>query len=98
MEAWLLIPMLATWLVAIILFGFVGLASILGTAALLVSEVLRGGGPSAPLLTFGVLATGIIILTHRGNIARMRAGTEPRARRLWLLGRRRSAQSERPPP
>jgi acyl phosphate:glycerol-3-phosphate acyltransferase len=40
-----------------------------------------------PLLTFGVVSALLILFTHRSNIARMRAGTEPRARRLWLLGR-----------
>src|SRR5215472_11350949 len=34
LDSWLLLPMLATWLVAVILFGFVGLASMLGAAAL----------------------------------------------------------------
>ncbi len=28
-----------------------------------------------------------VIFTHRSNIRRMRAGQEPRSRRLWLLGR-----------
>jgi hypothetical protein len=26
------------------------------------------------------------VFTHRSNIARMRVGKEPRARRLWLFG------------
>jgi glycerol-3-phosphate acyltransferase PlsY len=38
-----------------------------------------------------VVAALLIIYTHRGNIQRMRAGTESRARRLWLLGRGRTA-------
>jgi acyl phosphate:glycerol-3-phosphate acyltransferase len=43
-------------------------------------------------VSFGVLSAVLIAFTHRSNIARMRAGTEPRARRLWMLGlRRRSA-------
>jgi hypothetical protein len=29
-----------------------------------------------------------VCYTHRANIERMRAGTENRARRLWLLRRR----------
>ena len=86
-NAWLLLPMLLTWLAAVILFGFVGLASVLGTIALAVTMALTDAAP--PLLTFGILAALLVIFTHRGNIARMRAGTEPRARRLWLLGARR---------
>ena len=45
--------------------------------------------PQAPLLAFGVAIALLVIFTHRANIARMRAGTEPRARRLWLFGRGR---------
>jgi len=42
-----------------------------------------------PLTVFGVLCAVFVIWTHRSNIARMRDGTEPRAKRLWLLGRLR---------
>jgi len=42
-----------------------------------------------PLLAFGILSALLILYTHRANLVRMRAGTEPRARRLWLFGTRR---------
>jgi glycerol-3-phosphate acyltransferase PlsY len=86
----LLVPMLLVWLLAVIVFGFVGLASILGAVALAVGAGSSGVEPRAPLLTFAVLSAVLIAFTHRGNIARMLAGTEPRARRLWLLGAARS--------
>jgi glycerol-3-phosphate acyltransferase PlsY len=86
LDAWLLLPMLGTWLLAVILFGFVGLASMLGAVALAVAGAV---GDRAPLVTFGVLTAVLIAFTHRSNIKRMLAGTEPRARRLWLLGLRR---------
>ena len=38
-----------------------------------------------PLLIFCLAVTGFIVYTHRGNIARMRAGQESRVRRLWLF-------------
>ena len=92
LDPWLLLPMLGTWLVAVILFGFVGLASMLGALALAVAGALGAWEPRGPLVTFGVVSAVLIAFTHRSNIARMRAGTEPRARRLWLFGlRRRSA-------
>jgi glycerol-3-phosphate acyltransferase PlsY len=47
--------------------------------------------PHAPLATFGVLAALLVTVTHRANIARMRAGTESRAKKLWLLGLRKRA-------
>jgi glycerol-3-phosphate acyltransferase PlsY len=87
MSAWLVLPMVLTWLVAVIAFGYVGLASILGALSLAVAIALSS--PSAPLLTFGISATLLVVYTHRSNIARMRAGTESRARRLWLFGSRR---------
>jgi len=86
-SAWLLLPMTLTWLIAVILFGFVGLASILSAVALAAWIGLTNSG--APLLTFGILSAVLVTFTHRSNIARMRAGTESRARRLWLFGTRR---------
>jgi glycerol-3-phosphate acyltransferase PlsY len=88
-HAWLLLPMVLTWFAAVTLFGFVGLASMLSAFALAVSIALSVGSPRAPLLTYGILAALLILFTHRANIARMSAGTESRARRLWLLGSRR---------
>jgi glycerol-3-phosphate acyltransferase PlsY len=86
LDPWMLLPMLATWLVAVVLLGFVGLASILGALALVVAAV---PGPRPSLLVFGIVAALLIAFTHRSNIARMLAGTEPRARRVWLFGSRR---------
>jgi glycerol-3-phosphate acyltransferase PlsY len=86
---WLLAPMALMWFVAVVLFGYVGLASMLATLALALAIVLCPFRPRVPLITFGGLATLLIVFTHRGNIARMRAGTESRARRLWLFGTRR---------
>jgi acyl phosphate:glycerol-3-phosphate acyltransferase len=86
-KAKLLLPMILTWLAAVIAFGYVGLASILGAIALAVAVALTRAG--TPLLAFGILSALLILYTHRSNLARMRAGTESRARRLWLLGTRR---------
>ena len=82
----LLIPMLAVWLLVVVLFGFVGLASILGASAFAAAAAASSVEARIPLLTFAVASAVLIACTHRGNIARMLAGTEPRARRLWLLG------------
>lgn len=82
----LLLPMLMVWLVAVVLFGFVGLASILGAITFAIGAATSGVEPRAPLLTFAVLSAILIAFTHRSNISRMLSGTEPRARRLWLLG------------
>jgi acyl phosphate:glycerol-3-phosphate acyltransferase len=86
-NGWLLLPMILTWAAVVVAFGYVGLASILGAVALAVAIAVSG--QSAPLIAFGILSALLILFTHRANIARMRAGTESRARRLWLFGSRR---------
>ena len=83
----LLLPMLAVWLMTAVLSGYVGLASMLGALALAVAAAVDGHA-SRPLLPFALVSAVLIVFTHRSNIARMFAGTEPRARRLWLLGAR----------
>ncbi len=88
-NAGLVLVMVLTWLVAVILFGFVGLASMVSAAAVAVAIAARSSSPGTPLLAFGVLAALLIIYTHRANIGRMLAGNESRARRLWLFGLRR---------
>jgi glycerol-3-phosphate acyltransferase PlsY len=88
MSAWLLIPMLLSFLITVIIFGFVSLGSMASVAALLITVLIEHRGP--PLVAFAVLALGLILYTHRSNMARMRAGNENRARRLWLFGLARS--------
>ena len=82
---------LLVWLVMVVLFGFVGLASIVAALSIAVLVAATGMQPYGPLLSFGVAVALLVAFTHRANLARMRAGTEPRARRLWLLGRRRAS-------
>jgi glycerol-3-phosphate acyltransferase PlsY len=44
---------------------------------------------SLPLLSFGVAIALLVAWAHRGNFARILAGEEPRAEKLWLLRSRR---------
>ncbi len=84
LEPRLLVPVLGVWLAVVLLTGFVGLATMVAVATLPVAaRVLLP--EQAALLAFGIAMAGLVIYTHRGNIARMRAGTEHRMRRLWLL-------------
>ena len=43
-----------------------------------------------PWIVFALACALFVAWTHRSNLARMRAGTEPRAHRLWLWGRWRA--------
>ncbi|MET0533161.1 MAG: glycerol-3-phosphate acyltransferase, partial [Steroidobacter sp.] len=79
------LPVLAVWLTVVMLSGFVGLGTMLAVASFPAYLVLTEAQPSNALLAFGCAMTLFVCYTHRANIERMRAGTESRARRLWLL-------------
>lgn len=83
-----LLPVLLAWLAALVLFGFVSVASITAALTLPISVLAEGLAWRTPLLTFGVFAALLVTFTHRANLRRLRAGREPRAQRLWLWGRR----------
>jgi glycerol-3-phosphate acyltransferase PlsY len=87
LELRLLLPLLLSWLIVLLLSGFVGLATMLSTVVLLVAVYILEPN-NVPLLTFCAAVAAFVIYTHRSNIARMRAGKEHRARRLWLFGSR----------
>ena len=84
LEPRLLVPLFGCWLIVVLLTGYVGLASILAGVGLTIA-VYRLDPGDTPLLGFCILVTALVIYTHRGNLARMAAGTENRARRLWLF-------------
>jgi len=82
-----LLPVVLAWLACVMLTGFVGLGTMVGTATLPVYFALAE--PRSPaLVVFGLLVAAFVVYTHRSNVARMWAGNENRARRLWLLRRR----------
>ena len=84
LEPLLLVPLFSIWFLVVLLTGYVGLASILAGVGLTIA-VYRLDPGDTPLLGFCILVTALVIYTHRGNLARMAAGTENRARRLWLF-------------
>ncbi len=84
----LLIPVLLTWIGIVLLTGFVSLASMCAAAVLPISLARSSLVGYRPFLAFAIFAAALIVFTHRTNIARMCMGREPRARRLWLFGRR----------
>jgi glycerol-3-phosphate acyltransferase PlsY len=77
------IPTLIVWFGVLFLSGYVGLATMIATASFPIFAVIAAQSP--PQIIFGLAMTAFVIFTHRGNIARMRAGTENRSQRLWLL-------------
>jgi glycerol-3-phosphate acyltransferase PlsY len=84
MELRLLLPLLLSWIIVLLLWGYVGLATMLSTVVLAVAVIVLEPN-NVPLCAFCAAVAAFVIFTHRSNIARMRAGKENRVRRLWLL-------------
>jgi acyl phosphate:glycerol-3-phosphate acyltransferase len=80
----LIIPIIVSWFVVLVLWGYVSLATLLsGVVLVVVVYVLEPN--NVPLLSFCVAVALFVVYTHRSNIARIRAGQENRVRRLWLF-------------
>ena len=92
---WALVVVLAVWLLVLFVSGYVGLATVVATAALLPLAALgdAGGVPSARW-AFAVLAALFIGYNHRGNLQRLRAGREYRFEKLRIFGRRGKRQDD----
>ena len=84
LEPLALLPVLLVWLAVVTLTGYVGLGTMLGAASLPVYFACQQPR-LLPYVLFGLAMALFVVYTHRSNIARMRAGNENRARRLWLL-------------
>jgi glycerol-3-phosphate acyltransferase PlsY len=69
---------LAVFAVSVGLTRYVSLGSVLGAATAPVATALLGGSP--PVMAVTALMAVVVLLRHRSNLARLRAGTEPRFR------------------
>lgn len=83
----LLLPVLAVWLLVVMVSGYVGLGTICAGASLPAYVSLAYAQPPVPLMAFSIFFAAFVAFTHRGNIARMVRGEEHRVRKLWLLRR-----------
>lgn len=83
----LAVPVLiGSWALVLVATGYVGLSTILAAASLVPLALLTDAGPLA--LGFAAVVAVFIVFTHRGNVARMRAGVEPRQDKLRFWARR----------
>lgn len=79
-----LLPLIAVWMLCLTLTGYVGLSTVLAALALLPMALWHGG---VAAISFALAAAALIGFTHRGNLARLRAGSEYRFERVRVLGR-----------
>jgi len=83
--------LIGSWLLVLTATGYVGLSTVLAAATLV--PLALATDADTVRVAFALVLALFIAFTHRGNLARLRAGTEPRFERarLWMRLRRRSA-------
>ncbi len=78
-----LLPMIVTWLLVLVLTGWVGLATMLAAIALV--PVFAWLGVSDQELWFAVLLAVFIVAMHHSNIANMLNGSEYKFQRIRIV-------------
>lgn len=78
-----LVPMIGTWLLVLVLSGWVGLATILAALSLVPAFYLLHTTPFA--MGFSVTLALFIVFMHRSNIRRLLSGTESRFEKVRIV-------------
>ncbi len=73
---WVAVAVGGVWLVIFALTRYASVASVLGAAALPLFAIVFGY--SVPVIVFAALTGAAIVVLHRANLRRLRAGTENR--------------------
>lgn len=89
LDASILVPLVAVWLITLIVSGYVGLSTILAGIAAPVFLLVTRLPADQPLFIYTVALALYILFSHRSNVLRMRQGTEPRVGRAMLFDRSR---------
>ena len=83
-----LLPTLLVWALGLVLSGYVGLATMLAGLSLVPQALIAGDDPLR--LAYAAVCALFLVLTHRVNIARLRAGTESRFEGVRVFARLRA--------
>jgi acyl phosphate:glycerol-3-phosphate acyltransferase len=80
----LLLVAVAAWFLVVFATGFVALATMAAAIAVAGAAWFLPSATCA-LPAFALAMAALVAFAHRSNMARMRAGSEPRTMKLWLL-------------
>jgi glycerol-3-phosphate acyltransferase PlsY len=83
---WVLLPLLVTWLLTLVLTGYVGLSTVLAGISLVPAAWWLG---DQTLVLFSAILASFLLFTHRVNIRGLRDGTESRFERIHIFSRKR---------
>tara|TARA_Y100000768_G_scaffold124081_1_gene91886 strand:+ start:2286 stop:2939 length:654 start_codon:yes stop_codon:yes gene_type:complete len=81
----LVIVMLISFFALLILFGFVGLATIFSGFSVIIYLIASGVQLNSPLFLFSFSMAIYLAYTHRSNIKRLIEGTEPRNEKVMIF-------------
>ena len=84
---WLLLPAAMTWFGSLLLFGYVGLATVLAAFAVPAYVLATGGMEQLNLIVFTLLIACFVAYTHRSNLRKLLAGEGSPDFRRHLFGR-----------
>jgi len=84
-EPWLLVPLIITWLITLIMTGYVGLSTVLAAFSLVPSAWAMN---NSALMVYSAVLAVFLLFTHRGNIRKLLNGTENRFERIHIFSRK----------
>ena len=84
-EPWLLLPVLVTWLVTLVMTGYVGLSTVFAGFSLVPAAWFMN---NPVLMMFSLIVALFLLFTHRSNMNKLRKGTEYRFERIHLFSRK----------
>jgi glycerol-3-phosphate acyltransferase PlsY len=84
-EPWLLLPLLITWLVTLIMTGYVGLSTVLAGFSMVPAAWSMN---DTTLMIFSAVLALFLLFTHRENMRRLRNGSEYRFERIHIFSRK----------
>ncbi|NNL54271.1 MAG: glycerol-3-phosphate acyltransferase, partial [Woeseia sp.] len=85
LSPWLLLPVFLLWAWMLVLFGYVGLATISAGLFAPLYLALTRLPDGQPLFIYALVMGLFLVYCHRSNIQRMRLGTENRNTRVMLF-------------
>ncbi|MGA9575158.1 MAG: glycerol-3-phosphate 1-O-acyltransferase PlsY [Lysobacterales bacterium] len=85
-QPWLLLPLAMTWVITLIMTGYVGLSTVLAGFSLIPSSWAMNDNT---LMLFSTVLAFFLLFTHRANMRKLRNGTEYRFERIHIFSRKR---------
>jgi len=81
---WIAVGVFALWIAIGLITRYISVASMLSAVAFMLAAILTG--EPWPVIAFTVFASAVVFWRHRGNLARLRDGTENRLNLPALRG------------